>query len=99
MFGLSFLVQLPSSRSCALKIDAWNGASLISEVPKSPQKNVVLADAVELAQVLSTEVTNPFPRTAKLVGSVTLVELWVWSTSTPGASSSATWMSIGFGCV
>ena len=92
MSGFAFRLQLPRSRSWALKIELWNGISFSSETPKSPMKQVVLQDE-------RTLVTKPSPRTTKLLGSVTSVELFDWSTSTPGASSSAIWTSTGFGFV
>ena len=45
------------------------------------------------------DVRTPLPRTTKLVGSIVSVEPPVWTTRTPGASSSVTWTSIGAGCV
>ena len=58
-------------------------------MPKSPRKCV--------ASVMV--VTSPWPSTTNRVGSITLVEPPDSVTSTVGASSSATWTSIGSGAV
>jgi hypothetical protein len=84
----------PASRSCADASVEWKDVSLTSEVPKSPVKQVT-AVVLFTPHVARRLETKPSPKTTKALGSMTFVEPVGWSTSTPGASSSATLTSIG----
>ena len=85
--------SLPRSRSCAVG-DRAVERRLVDL--RRAERAVEAGDArAGVPQVVRSAVTKPSPRTTNGLGSMTFVEPFDWSTSTPGASSSAIFTSNG----